>query len=158
MNNNNNNNNSININTNVHKVEECTNHDGKRCTITCFSPDGSPLQGTYVQYLHLHFHIYIFVFLFFYFSTFLFQLFVMNFINIPYILQCEFPNTYTHSLTHFLYPSLFNLFSLSGKNFVVTSEGASLGRKPSNGIVLSLTVQVTIKMLSRNRVMKFCCR
>ena len=45
-----------NINTNVRKVEECTNHDGKRCTITCFSPDGSPLQGTYVQYLHLCFN------------------------------------------------------------------------------------------------------
>jgi hypothetical protein len=26
------------------------NHTGKRCTITCFNPDGSPLQGTYYYY------------------------------------------------------------------------------------------------------------
>ena len=52
--------NSINMNTNVHKVEECTNHDGKRCTITCFSPDGSPLQGTYALYLHLRYYLWMY--------------------------------------------------------------------------------------------------
>jgi hypothetical protein len=25
--------------------ERKINHTGKRCTITCFNPDGSPLQG-----------------------------------------------------------------------------------------------------------------
>ena len=35
-------------------------YTGKRCTITCFNPDGSPLQGTYVrecEYIHVCVHL-----------------------------------------------------------------------------------------------------